>query len=119
MYGTKQFGIIQDFIKGLEDYMESKGYSTISQMRGLTLSQIKAWDTVDRDSRYLSQVDPEKCTGCQLCTNWCFFDAISMVEKKAVIDPHKCDGCGLCPSLCPKDAITMDEPGQKYLGNFR
>ena len=119
MYGTKQFGAIKDFIDGLEKFMIEKGYNSILEMRGLTLSQLKTWDVVDRESRYLSAVDPEKCTGCGLCPKWCFFDAITMVEKKAVIDRSKCDGCGLCPSLCPKDAITMDGPGQSYLGNFR
>ncbi|MHB1404464.1 MAG: tRNA-dihydrouridine synthase [Desulfitobacteriaceae bacterium] len=119
MYGTKKFGVIEDFIKGMESFMESKGYNSITEMRGITLSQLKTWDVVDRESRYLSQVDPEKCTGCKLCLNWCFFDAISMDGRSAVIDRSKCDGCGLCPALCPKDAITMDGPGQSYLGNFR
>lgn len=119
MYGTKQFGAIQDFIQGLETFMEAKGYKTIKEMRGITLGQLKSWDKVDRESVYKSQVNPEKCTGCKLCPNWCFFDAISMIDKKAVIEPSKCDGCGLCPSLCPKDAITMEGPGQSYLGNFR
>lgn len=119
MYGTKQFGVVQDFIKGLEDFMEAKGYNSIAEMRGITLNQLKTWDAVDRESRYLSEVNPEKCNGCKLCLNWCFYGAITMEEKKAQIDRSKCDGCGLCPSLCPRDAITLDGPGQSYLGNFR
>ena len=119
MYSTKQYGIVKDFIEGLEKFMAAKGYNAIEELRGITLSQLKTWDAVDRESKYISQVDPEKCTGCKLCPNWCFFDAIAMVDKKAVINPKKCDGCGLCPALCPKDAITMEGPGHSYLGNFR
>lgn len=119
MYSNKQFGIIGDYIKGLENFMEAKGYKTIAEMRGITLGQLKTWDKVDRETVFKSHVDPAKCTGCKLCLNWCFYDAITIVDKKAVIDVNKCDGCGLCPSLCPADAIKMDGLGQSYLGNFR
>lgn len=123
MYGTKGFRIIKDFLDGLESYMEEKGYHELRELRGITLPQIKTWDAVDRDSRAKSKVIKDKCNGCKLCLNWCFYDAISVVEEDsgrvAIIDSARCDGCGLCASLCPRDAITMDGPVPIYLGDFR
>ncbi len=118
MYGTKGFGHVGDFLKGLEGYLESHGYASPMDLIGLTLPQLLTWDKVDRESKHLSSVDKEKCNGCGFCDKWCFYDAITYdAEKKAQIDPALCDGCGLCPSLCPKDAISME--GEVFLGDFR
>lgn len=123
MYGKKGFGIIGDFVEGLRSFMEAKGYFSIAEMRGITLPQIKTWDAVDRESRAVSRVLPERCVGCGLCLNWCFYDAVSLdsVEgnrKKALIAAEACDGCGLCAALCPNYAIEITGSGAIFLGNF-
>ena len=123
MYGRKQFGHIADFLEGIEAYLNEKGYRSLEEVRGKTLPQISTWDVVDRETRALSYVNEEKCNGCGDCANWCFYDAISYVEKdasgkKAYIDPEKCDGCGLCPALCRRNAIYMEGPKPVYLGDF-
>ncbi|RKX78767.1 MAG: electron transfer flavoprotein subunit alpha [Spirochaetes bacterium] len=54
------------------------------------------------------RVIPEKCTGCKLCVKACSYDAITMVEKKAVIDLEKCTICGACVDACKKfEAIVI------------
>lgn len=122
MYSPKGFGMIQHYVDKLGEYMEKKGYKTIEELRGITIPQILTWDKVDRDTRNVSVVDQDKCSGCSMCENWCFRGAISYVDvdgkKKAQIDPNKCDGCGLCPSLCPKDAINLQGPKPIYHGDF-
>jgi dihydroorotate dehydrogenase (fumarate)/dihydropyrimidine dehydrogenase (NAD+) subunit PreA len=122
MYGTKQFKQIQDFLKGMERYMAAKGYGSLEEIKDVTLPQISTWDVVDRETRAISRVDAARCTGCKLCPNWCFYDAITIYaengKRKAAIDPAKCDGCGLCAALCPKDAITMEGPKPVYMGDF-
>jgi dihydroorotate dehydrogenase (fumarate)/dihydropyrimidine dehydrogenase (NAD+) subunit PreA len=122
MYGKKQYGQIRDFVEGIEKWMVEHNYETVEAFRGMTLPQIRSWDNLDRENVAISTVDREKCVGCGLCPNWCFFDAINMTDsdgkKKALIDPEKCDGCGLCAALCPSNAIAMEGPVPVFLGDF-
>ena len=48
------------------------------------------------------------CRGCRECVKHCGSDAISFVDKKAVLDREKCVGCGMCIAACRFDAITVD-----------
>lgn len=54
-------------------------------------------------------VDPEICTGCELCITACPVDAIRMLGDKAVIDLDICDHDGICIPACPVDAIDYQE----------
>ncbi|MDD5492149.1 MAG: DUF362 domain-containing protein [bacterium] len=55
----------------------------------------------------LPDIDPGKCTGCRVCFKWCPVQAISLVNKKAVIDPRKCIGCGDCILSCSFHAVQI------------
>jgi ferredoxin len=60
-------------------------------------------------AEYVARVDPEKCSGCGLCTEVCPFNAFSPHEPraKARIDLRKCYGCGVCRSVCAKGALGL------------
>ncbi|MFH1479036.1 MAG: electron transfer flavoprotein subunit alpha [Candidatus Omnitrophota bacterium] len=51
----------------------------------------------------------EKCTGCKLCIKACPFNAIEVINKKAVIDLDKCTLCGACIESCKFNAIVLDK----------
>ena len=59
------------------------------------------------------QVIVEKCTGCTLCVKACPFDAIRIMEKKAVIDLNKCTLCGACKDACKFKAIILEKTPAK------
>jgi heterodisulfide reductase subunit A len=58
-----------------------------------------------------SQVDPEKCNYCGICSRVCPYNAIVAADKKTkklpVIIQAACAGCGACAAECTQDAIVM------------
>jgi ferredoxin len=59
---------------------------------------------------HLSVIDPEACTGCGTCVEWCPTDAISLNEDDlAQRDESACLGCGVCSRFCPEEAISLKE----------
>ncbi|MBE0641129.1 MAG: ATP-binding protein [Bacteroidales bacterium] len=66
-------------------------------------------------------IDPERCTNCGLCLDYCRFDAIAQINHKVVIDDVACDGCHLCYRICPFGAIDMEnsDKSRLYTGSFR
>jgi len=53
------------------------------------------------------EVIHDKCVACGKCLKACAYDAISIVEKVAVIDIDKCVLCGACVQACPFEAILI------------
>ena len=65
-------------------------------------------------SGFVSEVDPDLCTGCGTCAEFCQFEAISVADGKSHVDRQRCMGCGVCTSHCPHDAhrlIRAEEKG--------
>jgi Pyruvate/2-oxoacid:ferredoxin oxidoreductase delta subunit len=58
-------------------------------------------------SGYVSEVDQELCIGCGMCSAFCQFGAIDMLEGQASVDFEKCMGCGVCASKCEQNAIQL------------
>lgn len=55
-----------------------------------------------------------KCTGCGLCLAACPKNAISLINKIAIIDIEKCIGCGKCYDTCAYNAVTNCFLGEPY-----
>jgi len=66
-------------------------------------------------------IDYNQCTNCQLCINYCRFDAISLKNDIVTISEVSCDGCFLCSHICPEKAINMipSDKSRMYSGSFR
>ncbi len=59
---------------------------------------------------HLSVIDPETCSGCGTCVEWCPTDAIALNEDGlAQREESACLGCGVCSRFCPEEAISLQE----------
>ncbi|MBU0640967.1 MAG: NAD-dependent dihydropyrimidine dehydrogenase subunit PreA [Planctomycetes bacterium] len=109
------YRIIACLSGGLEDYLESKGLRSVTELvgRGLEL-------TVDPSEHHqtkhvISHVDPDKCIGCGLCHIVCYDGANQAMQfdaeqRKAEVDEERCVGCLLCQHVCPVwDCISTEE----------
>lgn len=73
---------------------------------------IKAGTKVLDPSRYVAEINADECTGCEVCHERCYFEAITWGDDDeiySVINPDKCMGCGLCMVTCPADCIELKE----------
>jgi heterodisulfide reductase subunit A2 len=57
----------------------------------------------------VAEIDKDKCTGCGLCVQACYFGAISFNEDLWVseVNPVLCKGCGNCAVVCPSGACQI------------
>jgi len=62
------------------------------------------------------EVRAEACRGCATCVETCPFDAISIVDGKAVHGPS-CRKCGRCERFCPNGAVRMDWDAGRFPRN--
>ena len=57
-------------------------------------------------SPFVNTIDESTCTGCELCLDWCQFDALTNTDVAAV-DAERCVGCGVCIVHCPEGAMEL------------
>ncbi len=109
-YGLR---MVRELTRGLEEYMERKGYKRIEDFVGLTnktygVGQVYSNPGVSRAQPRTMTVIEEKCNGCGRCMPPCEISgrqAIRVVDGVAVIDQQKCQKCNLCMLVCPEGAV--------------
>lgn len=61
----------------------------------------------------IASIDPDKCTGCGQCAQYCRFDAIHEATEPGAagysVDRIGCEGCAVCYYVCPESAVEMRE----------
>lgn len=114
---------IKTMKSGLSDYMDEKGFAGIKDMRGIVLNKLVPGEKISKvvEATYpqlkgtvTAKVDPETCTGCEICVEVCPYNAIKMDDKIAVSDPATCDGCGMCIMSCKPNAIVLQNKALFY-----
>ena len=66
-------------------------------------------------SNYYAEVDPELCTGCQICMERCQLEAAFMTDGMAAINLDRCIGCGNCVVICESNAIQLKKKDKETL----
>jgi heterodisulfide reductase subunit A len=67
-------------------------------------------DTIEAEG-IIAIVNPNRCTGCELCIQVCAYNAIEIEEtrvgKIAKVNSALCKGCGACAATCRCSAIDI------------
>jgi dihydropyrimidine dehydrogenase (NAD+) subunit PreA len=133
------FRIVEDWIDGLSNWMDEKGFRTLDDFRGLSVPKVTEWKHLDLNYKIVARIDEEKCIGCQLCYAACWDGAHQCIHTRKVdreghitmtpmvrevshstpperipyVDEHECVGCNLCALVCPVEScITMERVDQ-------
>ena len=132
------FRIIEDLCDGLSNWMDSKGFATIDEVKGKSLHRISDFKDFDLSFRAVARINTDKCIKCNLCYVACNDTAhqcIDLISRNgSVVEPHAydvrsngrleavetrpqpkvreedCVGCRLCYNVCPvHNCIQMVE----------
>jgi dihydroorotate dehydrogenase/NAD-dependent dihydropyrimidine dehydrogenase PreA subunit len=101
------YKVLGKIVRGLEEYMGKKGYSSIEDFRGTILKDIIPRTKMPFEPPIKAAVEEPKCIGCEDCADVCFWHALSMKEGVIQVDRKACDGCGLCVSICSHGALSL------------
>jgi len=97
--------IIEDLKTGLYGFMKKRGFSSISDMTGVSLKKLVPLAKLDKESRLIADIDPTKCVRCDRCFRSCRdggYQAITRaVDRPYRVTKKRCSGCSLCSLVCP------------------
>jgi dihydropyrimidine dehydrogenase (NAD+) subunit PreA len=114
------FRIVEDMIEGLSNYLDSKGFKSVNDLRGKAVHSLNKWENLNLNFKRVAQIDYDKCIGCNLCFIACEDGAhqcIDLVSPNGQglgpgrlpgkpipqIRQDDCVGCNLCSLVCPVD----------------
>ncbi|MBH8605326.1 NAD-dependent dihydropyrimidine dehydrogenase subunit PreA [Thermoactinomyces sp. CICC 10522] len=112
------FRIVEDMIDGLNNYLDERGLSSVSELIGKSVHRYTEWGNLNLEYKVVARIDPDVCIHCNKCYIACEDTAhqcIDRIERESgppqlVVREEDCVGCNLCSMVCPVDGcITMVE----------
>jgi dihydropyrimidine dehydrogenase (NAD+) subunit PreA len=112
------FRIVEEMIDGLNNYLEDKGLSSVTELIGKSVSRYSDWGSLDLNYAIVAKINTEVCISCNKCHIACedtahqCIDMLRDANGKSYLKVREedCVGCNLCAIVCPVDgAIDMLE----------
>ena len=125
------YRIIEDLCDGLSHWMDERGFASVSDVTGQSLSRVSDFNDLDLSFKAVARIDPAKCIKCNLCYVACNDtahqcidlikadgrrvepyaydersngkDAATRDRAQPVVREDDCVGCRLCFNICPVD----------------
>ncbi|MEI6764603.1 MAG: NAD-dependent dihydropyrimidine dehydrogenase subunit PreA [Bacteroidota bacterium] len=100
------YGIVEDMIEGLSDYMQSKNIAHVSDLVGKALPSLCETDHFDLKRQGIAKYDLDRCIGCGQCFVVCNDSGGQALEwdsnkRRPVPLENKCLSCMVCSFVCP------------------
>ncbi|WP_308634561.1 NAD-dependent dihydropyrimidine dehydrogenase subunit PreA [Paenibacillus silvisoli] len=112
------FRIVEDMLDGLNDYLDRKGISRVSELTGRSVERYTEWGNLDLNYAVTARINTETCIECNKCYIACEDTAHQCIDRLTDADGRSylqvreedCVGCNLCAIVCPAEgAIDMVE----------
>jgi len=102
------FERITEIVRDLEQWADSKGIKEVKEIRGAALKNLKSFEEIKIEP-VVSRIDSSACAAaCEACMKACIYEAIKKENGAIIQDPEKCTGCGLCTFICPDKKFRLD-----------
>ncbi len=104
------YEIINRLKSGLLNFLETKGFSDISELKNIAIQKITSHEKLNKKSHLYPIIDKDKCIKCGKCAKICSeseYHALYLDKDCMHINKEQCAGCSLCSHICPKEAIKM------------
>jgi dihydropyrimidine dehydrogenase (NAD+) subunit PreA len=116
LFMQKGMGIIEGLKRSISGYMDSKGFGSIEEMKGIIPPKLITFDEAiatygATKGKIVVSADQEKCIGCGVCEEVCNWGVLKVTDHGVDIKKEKCEGCGLCVTSCMQDALWLENVG--------
>lgn len=112
------FRIVTEMKDGLSRWMDSKGYESLEDFRGLAVANTTDWKYLNMNYKVVANINDDTCIGCGRCYISCEDTSHQAIAKLPQPDgsnryqviEDECVGCNLCEITCPVSAcITLEQ----------
>lgn len=118
------FKIVQEMQSGLSNYMDDKGFSSVSDIVGKALPTVSAWQFLNLQHITKAVINQDSCIQCGRCHIACEDTSHQAItaskdgKRHFEVKEEECVGCNLCVIACPvPECITLRDlaPGETDL----
>jgi dihydropyrimidine dehydrogenase (NAD+) subunit PreA len=119
------FRIVEDMKDGLANWMDSQGFSKLSDFVGRAVPNVTDWKYLNMKYDIKAKIDQDACIKCGLCHIACedtSHQAITHLKdgkRHFEVIEDNCVGCNLCMHVCPvEQCITMQRVDDGSYANW-